>query len=369
MKNNIQKEIVKVTEKLISFRSSELYPLEKKACLGYIKKYFGNLKKEVLIKKIINKNYIAILISNKKNSNSDLLLNGHIDVVEGEDSFFKPKTIKNKIYGRGAIDMKASVAVMMVLMKQIIKEKTDKKITLMLVGDEEIPSGKSTEYLIKKLKLKPKFTIVGEETGLDIITKQKGSFNIKIKASGKTTHSAFPEKGINAIEKCLKFYDGIKSMKCFKKRTSYKNTIALTYLRGGQATNSIPDSCEMGINIRFTSKKNLLRILEFVNKYKKNTEVDFMIDTYYSNSIMNSIGCKKEINKLIKITKDICGKRIKIKKTSTNSDAKYFFERKLPVIMFGPEGKNYHAKDEYVEIDSLINYYKILYQFIKNIKK
>lgn len=364
MKNNIQKEIVKISEKLISFRSSELYPLEKKACLDFIEQYFKDLKQTIYIKKIINKNCTAIIISNNKGGQPDLLINGHIDVVEGEDILFKPKRTKNKLYGRGAIDMKASVAVMMVLMKQIIQEKVGQKITLMIAGDEEIPGNKSTEYLIKTLKLKPKFAIVGEETGFDIVTEQKGTLNIKARAVGISAHSAFPEKGVNAIEKCLGFYEKIKKLKCFKLRKSYKNTIALTYLSGGQAINSIPDSCEMGINIRFISKKDLTSILDFINKYRKKNKVDLNIETYYSSSLMKSIRCEREIIELKKIIKGVSNIKAKIKKTSTGSDARYFSEKKLPVIMFGPKGENYHEKNEYVEIESLVDYYKILYQFI-----
>jgi len=241
---------------------------------------------------------------------------------------------------------------MMVLMKQISEEKSEKKIALMIVGDEEIPSPKSTDYLMTKLRLRPKFTIVGEETGFDIVVQQKGSLNLKIKALGKSAHSAFPEKGVNAIEKCIVWYQ----------RLSKICKPALTYLHGGQAINSIPDFCEMGINIRFSGKRDLQKILNFASKHQK---VDFSIEAYYSNAIMQTNGGEQDINKLSNITKNICKQRVKQKKTATGSDAKYFSARGLPVIVFGPKGAGYHENNEYVKIDSLINYYKILYEFIK----
>ncbi len=365
MTKNVEKKIIKISKRLISFRSSELYPSEKRACFDYIEKYFKNQKGNVLIKKIINKKCLAIMISNAVDNYPDILLNGHIDVVEGKDRQFKPIILGNNLYGRGSIDMKGSIAVMMLLMKEIVEQTPNIKVALMIVGDEEIQTSRSTEYLINRFKLKPKFTIVGEETGFNIVTEQKGSLNIKIEATGTETHSAYPEKGENAIDKCFEVYQEIKSLSCFKKQIGYRNTIALTYLVGGQAINSIPDSCRAGINIRFVKMEDLKNITDLIKNLKNKEGLN--IKKYCSGAIMKSISCKKYILELKKITKETCEITPKIKKTATGSDARYFSSRKLPVIMFGPQGAGYHEKNEYVEIKSLTNYYKILNKFIKNL--
>jgi succinyl-diaminopimelate desuccinylase len=365
MNNNIEKEIINISKRLISFRSSELRPLEIVACLDYIEKYFISLNENVFIKKVVNKECLAIVISNTESNRPDILLNGHIDVVEGEAEQFKPTISNNKLYGRGAIDMKSSVAVMMLSMKEIIEQKINIKATLMIVGDEEVQTSRSTKYLIRKLRLKPQFTIVGEETSFDIVTEQKGSLNLEIEAKGIKTHSAYPERGINAIDKCFEAYQTIKSLSCFKRQIGYRNTIALTYISGGQTINSVPDSCRMGINIRFITAEDLKKIKKLIQNLK--IQNFLKINTYCSGSIMKSSDCRKYIMELKKITKEICWIVPETKKTATGSDARYFSSKKLPVIMFGPRGAGYHEKKEYVEIDSLTNYYKILNKFIKNL--
>jgi len=365
MNQNIQKEILQISKGLISFRATELNFSEKEACLGYIERYFKKISKGIYIKKIASRKYTGILISNSRNYSPDILLNGHIDVVGGEAEQFKPKIIKNKLYGRGSIDMKGAVAVFMVLMKKIIQEKMDKKVMLMLVGDEEIPNVATTDYLINNLNLRPKFTIVGEETDFDIVTSQKGNLNIKVEAKGRSVHSAFPEKGVNALEKCIKFYEGINNLKSFKEKTDYANTIALTYLRGGEAINSIPNSAQMGINIRLISKKTLNEINNYINKYKNRVKTGFNIKTYYSGSMMEDVTKQEQIKQLKKAITEVVRLKPKQTKTSTSSDARYFSSKKMPVVVFGPRGAKYHEEGEYVEISSLMIYYRILYQLIQ----
>lgn len=365
MKNTIKNEVVKLTKKLITFRTTELYPQEKEACLEYIKTYFQRIG-GIYIKKIINKDCNALLISNTKTSIPDLLLNGHIDVVEGDNTLFKAKEVGNKIYGRGAIDMKGSVAVMMVLMKKIVPEIKNKKIMIMIVADEEIPIGKSTDYLLNKFKLTPKFTIVGEETGFNIVTEQKGNLNLRIITIGKAAHSAFPKRGVNAIEKSLTFYKKIRGLNLFQIRGDYSNTIALTYLRGGQTINSIPDRCEMGINIRYIGRGDLKKILNFISEYQRKI-ADFSINIKYNDVMIRVFGISKDINRLKKIIKETLGINARIMKTATSSDAKFYSVRSLPVIVFGPRGANYHENKEYVEINSLVDYFKILDKLIKKL--
>lgn len=361
-----QNKIIELTKKLILFKSMEEYPQEKDRCFDFIVDYF---KDSIFsVKRIKNKFCNAVIISNTKSKIPDLMLNGHIDVVNGNDDQFKSVVVDGKIYGRGAIDMKASVAVMMMLMKRITSKEIKIKTSLMLVGDEEIPQGRSTEYLIKKYNYRPKFTIIGEETNFGLVVRQKGSLNLELEYKGKSGHSAFPSKGVNAIDNLINAYNELKKLAVFQKRKNFFSTINLSEISGGQCINQIPDKSVMKINIRYIDNSDLNQILKKI-KFLISRDRRLKIRTYPGNSVMKSINCEKELMCLKSSIYAITKRKGKEKFSSTGSDAKYFYQSNLSVVVFGPQGKNYHRENEYVDIQSLINYYDILDNYLINKQK
>ena len=118
-----------------------------------------------------------------------IMLNGHMDVVPvGEESRwtvgpFSGKIANGKIYGRGTTDMKAGLAIMMMLMKEL-KGKVNCRISFVAVSDEETGGFNCSKHLAEEYK--PDLVLVPEPTGLSSIgIGEKGVCHIRIITRGK----------------------------------------------------------------------------------------------------------------------------------------------------------------------------------------
>jgi len=129
---------------------------------------------------------------------------------------FKPFIEDDKLHGRGACDMKGSIAAMMIALKTLAESDVELKGDVLLstvVGEEYDNVGTRklvSEYSFTKL---PDAVIVGEPTSLQLAIKHKGFANIEIETEGKAAHGSVPEKGIDAIEKMAKIIVKLGGMK------------------------------------------------------------------------------------------------------------------------------------------------------------
>ena len=355
----MKKELINITKKLVEFQTISSNKSELQKCLEYIQNYFISTK---LFSKIFySGGFPSLFISNSSSKKMDLILNGHIDVVDGAKIQFKPFIKNNRLYGRGTIDMKSSIAIMMIILKNVAQNST-KKIGAMFVCDEEIFGENGTKYLLDK-GYRSKFSIITEESNFDIVTKQKGQITIKFEARGKSCHGSQPWTGKNAIENLISSYKQLRRSFPKDQKSSWeKPTINLGIIKGGTAANVIPDEAELFLDIRYPSISKLETVLKKMDKIIENHSVSYSILS--KTFPMYSGDVDKYVKKLITITKKIKNKKSKLKWTNYCSDARYFSEKNMPVIEFGPTGGDYHSDNEYVEIDSLIKYYGILKEFI-----
>jgi len=357
----VRKELIYLTKQLILFKTTPENKKEIQNCFLFIQKY---LKDTGLYLNTFNsKGTPSLLVSNSQTKSPDLLINGHIDVVEASFNQFNPFIKDNKIYGRGAIDMKGSVAVIMLLMKNLPKNSSGKIVSL-FVSDEEIDGENGTKYILSK-RFKPKFTIIAEESNFDIIVQQKGGFVLNIKTYGKKAHSAEPWKGENAIDKAIEIYQSFEKGLGTNKSALFKPTINMGKFNGGTNANFVADLASFDVDIRFTNKIEEKRIVDKISSLKKKEDVKITVRSY--KRAMRSGGGKRQIEILADLVKKIVGKTPIIKKTPYSGDGRFFTEYNLPVVEFGPVGANYHADNEYVKIDSLEKYYQMLDKFRRSL--
>ncbi|KKK45986.1 hypothetical protein LCGC14_1689760 [marine sediment metagenome] len=247
-------------------------------------------------------NLIATLNDNFGGKN--LIYNGHMDVVppgSKEEWKYPPlsATVKRKkIFGRGAVDMKSSLAAMIIALKILKKLNLELHGNLILngVADEEQGGYLGTNWLIenKLQSIKADFTIVGEASGFDplpkaIILGEKGRVEIKIVTNGISGHASVPNIGKNAIymmSELIQNLDKIEehlpkselplslaelkemmsiafpSQETFKKILNEQPILQdilkantelvknLTMINGGIKSNVIPDLCEAVVDFR-----------------------------------------------------------------------------------------------------------------------
>lgn len=311
-----------------------------------------------------NQDYKMLVVS-LGSGDKTIILNGHLDVVPAEDAQFLPKCIDEKLYGRGSYDMLGAVAVMMAVIKELSKRELRINLILMLVPTEETDGTIGTKYLINK-GFTGDFVICGEPTNLNISIMSKGVLQIKITVFGKSSHSSKPWLGENAIIEAVEIYNEIELLPFTKaKNKFYSNpSISLGKITGGSVINQVPCIAEMEIDIRYLPEQNAGDILNQIKSISNNFDIEIIqqgdaVTTPSDNSFVKTLmdSAKKEND------------NSKIIVQHGTADTRFFQAVDIPSIEFGPIGANHHGLNEYVEVNSLLKYKKILLDFIKNIEE
>jgi LysW-gamma-L-lysine carboxypeptidase len=196
-----------------------------------------------------------------------VLLCGHMDTVEG---YIPVRLEGDKLYGRGAVDAKASLAAMIVAASSFVKEGFPGKILVVGVVDEE-GEGTGIKHLVKG-EISPDYAIFGEPSGVgNIVFGYKGLLNLKITCETPTGHSASPWLFDNAIEKSMELWRQIRRLHLPEERLRsrfYSITSCLMKIEGGNASSSsmVPSKCDIHVQLRIPPQLTPQRVFNEVKK-------------------------------------------------------------------------------------------------------
>jgi succinyl-diaminopimelate desuccinylase len=350
------KQLDELTKDLIQFQTVEGNTEEFEKCLDYIE---NQLSPEFEFERFEKEGEKSFLIS--RGENPRILLHSHIDVVEADEDLFQPRTVNGKIYGRGAADMKSGVACLM----KVLEETETQGVALLLTSDEERGGFNGTGYVIEEKNLNPEFVISAEpdDSGNfpSIVTTQKGVLQLKITAEGKSAHASKPEKGENAAETLISKYDEIRSL--FDHKKDFGTTVNLGKMSSEGPVNKIPDSASLQLDIRYSSEYPAEEVL---NDLREIYGIDIEV-TARAPMLSNSED-EEKIKYLRKAAKEVTGNEIPFRKENFASDMRFFADKGIPAVCFGPEGYNLHGENEYIEKESISEYCEILKNFLKKVK-
>lgn len=351
----MNENIVELTKKLIQFKTVGDNYEEKRKIIDFIKKEFEGHK--VYIKEFNFRKSPSIIINLRRERFPFIFLNGHLDVVPAEEKQFIPRVTNSRIYGRGAGDMKGSCSVMIETMKYFSKEKNPPSLGLMLTGDEETGGMYGTKVLLNKYK--SSFAIIpdGGKNLKTIILNQKGIIHIKIWAHGKAGHGSRPFLGENAIEKIIDIYHKIKEVIPDSEKGKWENTVNLGKIQGGEVINKIPHYAEAYFDIRFINSFEREKIIEKIKTITSNFKI-----------VASGNASNQEVTELIEAYKRIAQKEIRSKivysKVEGASDARFFAEKNIPILVTSIKSGNKHSKNEWADIKQMNQFYNILIKFI-----
>lgn len=353
-------KLIKTTCELIKFRTEPDNISVKKSILDHIKYLFQD--QPVFIKEFLSNQQPSLLITFEDTLHPQVLLYSHLDVVPAPETEYNPQVKEGKIYGRGSGDMKSAAAVILHLFQSYIDSNKKPSIGLIFTCDEEVGGFNGTKHILQE-KVSCELCIMPDSSkGTDtIITNQKGVAATKIWAHGKSAHGSRPHLGINAIEKITK--DLVKIRKLFPKtqKANTKTTLTIGTIKGGEQTNQIPEYAEATLDIRYENEKSFYKIF---NKIKKITNDNTTIDASASPYLCDLEN--KLVKDYIKSQQKTLNKTIKFEKESGCSDARFFSEKNIPVIVTGIDKANSHSIDESCTIDDMVNFYNILKDFTDN---
>ena len=201
--------------------------------------------------------------------NHGLVLSGHTDVVpvDGQDWTSEPFTATirgDKLYGRGACDMKGFIACALTLLPQAVKfsnaGQLRRPLHLALSFDEEVGC-LGAPLLLADLKARgitPDYCIVGEPTNMAMVVAHKGIAVYRCRVHGKSAHSSLTAQGVNAISYASRLIGYVDEL---AQEISYRSdndglfdvpysTLSVGTIQGGTATNIVPNLCEFTFDYR-----------------------------------------------------------------------------------------------------------------------
>ena len=314
---------------------------------------------------------------------------GHLDVVPAGNlndwtvNPFKPSIKKGHLIGRGANDMKSSIAAF-VSAVSIFTQKNrgfNGSVSLLITGDEEgvaINGTKKVVDYLKKRKEKIDFCLVGEPTnpnklGEMIKIGRRGSMTGRLTITGIQGHVAYPHRANNPSTTIVKILNELKDIKFDKGTKDFQPTnLEITKINiHNMADNVIPGIAYATFNIRFNNKhtsnsiKNKIeKILKKVcNKTKSKYKIDYTVsgEAFLTKPNHTTFMIQKIIKEITKI-------KPKLSTTGGTSDAR-FIRKIAPCLEFGLVGKTMHKVDEAVSVTDLkklsLIYYNILKHYFK----
>ena len=328
------------------------------------------------------KNLYARLGSKEPN----FMFAGHVDIVPPGNikhwtiNPFRPSIKNGHLIGRGANDMKSSVAAFVSAVSTFLSKnkKFNGSISLLITGDEEGDAVNGTkkvvEYL-KKRKEKINFCLVGEPTnpnklGEMIKIGRRGSLTGKLIIFGLQGHVAYPHRANNPSTIIVKILKELKDIKFDKGTKDFQPTnLEVTRINiNNTADNVIPGSAEATFNVRFNNKHSSNSLKKKLNKIfnricKKNKS---KFEIVYRVSGESFLTKPNETTYMIQnVIKKITKTKPKLSTTGGTSDLR-FIRKISPGLEFGLVGKTMHKVDEAVSLKDLKNLTKIYQNILQS---
>ena len=310
---------------------------------------------------------------------------GHLDVVPPGDlkdwtvNPFKPIVKKGHLIGRGANDMKSSIAAFVAAVNNFINNNDfNGSISLLITGDEEGIAVNGTKKVVDYLKRKKEkidFCLVGEPTnpnklGEMIKIGRRGSMTGRLKIIGTQGHVAYPHRANNPSNTLVKILSALKKIKFDKGTKDFQPTnLEITKINiENTADNVIPGEANATFNIRFNNKHSssslkakLNKIFNKItnqNKSKFNIEYSVSGEAFLTKPNSTTFMIRDVIKKITKVTPQLST-------TGGTSDAR-FIRKISPCLEFGLVGKTMHKVDEAVSVADLKKLTLIYSEILKN---
>jgi len=349
-----------LTEQLISIPSVSSDFQQCKKAIDFVEKLFDDTS--YTIQRFEQNEVYSLIISRKQELDFDLLFFGHLDVVPGKDELFQPKVKENWIYGRGAADMKGACAAMIRLFLDVEHLENMQSCALVLTTDEEVGGDNGIGFLTREKELRAG-TVFNPDGGavLQPSLSQKGMFQFRLEAQGKSAHGSRPWQGSSAVALLLEDWNRIYS--CFELASeSEQNKVSLNLgrIEGGKAANSVPENAYALIDLRFPPTYSLSEIESMIAACLRHSTLTRLTsgDPVHVTESDRSYGILQSI--LREQGYEPTGVH-----NNTGSDARWFSEQGSSILLMLPKSTNGHIDEEAADIDGLNELHLIMQSFVQ----
>ena len=340
------------------------------AIAAYLCQQMQSLGLQVENREVAPGRHNAIGILRGTGGGRSLLFNGHIDTVsvEGIAEPYSAEIREGKLYGRGAIDMKGSLAATLAATREIVQRGKPLRgdVIFTYVADEEYASI-GTESVVADIEQgrlpRPDAAINSEATGLSVGMGHRGFAWIEIETAGRAAHGSRPDLGVDAIIYMGKVLVEIDRLQQKLSRGPGHpllgtGSVHASLIQGGRELSSYPDRCLLSVERRTVPPESegdiaaeFGAILEAMRRADPNFHASSRV-TFVRNPWEADPG-SDVVQVLARAIQDITGLEAKTMTQTAWLDAALLGDAGISTVVFGPVGEGAHAASEWIDLDSL----------------
>ena len=295
---------------------------------------------------------------------------GHTDVVPTgpleawATPPFEPTERDGRLYGRGASDMKSSIAAFVVAAEEFVRAHPDHRgsIALLITSDEEGPATDGTTLVVETLRARDErldYCIVGEPTSVDrlgdtIKNGRRGSLSGRLTVRGVQGHVAYPHLARNPVHQLAPALAELAAQ-VWDAGDEYfpPTTFQVSNIHAGTgAANVIPGTCVIDFNLRFAPASSAASLRERIEALLARHGLDFAIEwTLGAEPFLTPSGALSDA--LGRAILEVTGEHSTLSTTGGTSDGRFIATWCPQVVEFGPPNASIHKIDENILVADL----------------
>lgn len=309
---------------------------------------------------------------------------GHTDVVptgpeaNWQSPPFEPTITDGKLYGRGAADMKGSLAAMVTACERFVEQNPNHKgsIAFLITSDEEGPAKDGTVKVVEHLEArgeKMDMCLVGEPTSTakvgDVIKNgRRGSLGCRLTIHGQQGHVAYPHLADNPVHRFAPAMAELTAEAWDNGNEFFPaTTFQISNINAGTgATNVIPGDLIVDFNFRFSTEVTDEQLCQRVEALLKKHKLDYTLDWALSGQAF--LTPKGElVDAMRSAIKTVCGIDTELSTSGGTSDGRFIAPTGAQVVELGPLNATIHKVDEHVGVEELEQLSAIYEQILVNL--
>lgn len=368
MHESLESQLTSLTRDLMLIPSTESRPAERQRAFEFIRHHLDAMP-GVRLDSFERNGHESLVALPEGCDAPEILLCGHVDVIEhSEPDCYHSKVENGRIIGPGSGDMKGQIAIMIELMRAVHRHGVGPSVGLAITSDEERGGADGVRFLLDDVGLRCSIAIVPDGGSLNEITAaEKGVLHARIQQRGREAHAARPWLGENAIERLIPRLHHL--IDHFARYASPKEldpnidhwfpTCSITMFESENTTvNRVPSGASAVVDVRFPPPHCVASMI---------AEVASVLGPDCTlEPLMTAEPTDLDPDPLFShATRKETARDVFLGRASGGSDGRFFRAHGIPVNLSRPLVGNLHGIDEWIDIESMVTYYKICKRYIE----
>jgi len=358
---SLGERLVSLTRDLVSIPGTEERPDDLRRALEWVGHHLDGV--EGLRLEELESGGVASLLARPVGVEApEVMMFGHVDVVHHADPrVYRTELREGCIVGPGAGDMKGTVAVMVELLRVLHRERPGVSVGLAITTDEERGGTLGTRALVEEHGLRCGVAVVPDGGSLDeIVVEEKGILHAELHARGSACHAARPWLGANALERLVESLDAIgRRFPPEEDEEHWYATCSVTRLgTDNRSFNRVPSRARATLDLRFPAPRTVAEIVGMLRgAVSEGVEVEPVIAA--EPSLLSPDP------EFLRCFEERLGRRPRTLREHGGSDARFLAAHRIPVIMNRPLCGRLHARDEWIEVGSMIEFFRLHHDYLR----